>query len=94
MNKAAPLFFVLRRWLLWPPLTRQEMHTPFQQSAALRRWGDARTQPAPLVIHEIAVSALSRAEFGCHYIDTEIEWQHREGSVLWYQTNAQFVRPA
>lgn len=80
VNKAAPLFLLSGPSLVALAAT--------QQSAALRRWGDARTRPAPLVIQEIAVSALSRAEFGCHYTDMEIEWRRREASVLWYQKNA------
>jgi hypothetical protein len=70
------------------------MHPPFQQSATLQVWGDASTRPAPLVIHELAVSALSRAEFRCHYTDIEIEYNRGETQVGGIRTApTSFVKP-
>jgi hypothetical protein len=75
VNKAAPLFFVLRSSLVALAATHADRRcTRFSNRAP--RFGCGRCKhPAgtSLVIHKIAVTVLSRAEFGCHYTDMEIE---------------------
>jgi hypothetical protein len=65
VNKAAQVFFVLRSSLVALTAT----HAGRRASV----WGDSSTRPAPVLVHEVASTALSRAEFGCHYTDLEIE---------------------